>query len=483
MTRSSRPTLRSDAASIASRVAFVALLACGAFAPRTAFASPATAPSVETAAAQLDRLFAAAYPAGEPGAAVIAVRAGETVLRRGYGRASLELPVPIVPESVFRIGSLTKQFTAATVFLLAAEGKLDLGAQVSTYLPDYPAPGGLVTLEQLLTHTSGVPNYTAKRSYWEGIRRDVTPAELIALFKDEPLDFPPGSRFAYSNSNYVLLGAILEKLTGKPYGELVAERIFTPLGMVDSRYDDPRAVVPGRAAGYQGEPGAWDNAAFISPSQAFSAGGLLSTVDDLARWDAALSTDALLPRPWRDRLWTPTTLPDGRPTRYGGGFAVSEVFGHRVVEHAGGIPGFLSHAVRLPDDRVYVAVLSNRMAEEPDPSALALEAALLLVGETLANHPGTPVGPAALAGLAGKYAIAGDPAGPWTITVENGHLQADHGPEGKAELRALSDSEFFFPRPARVMRLRFLRAAGGTVREMVVIPRSGPDETAARTGG
>jgi CubicO group peptidase (beta-lactamase class C family) len=473
-----------------TRLAATALFALFAWAPGLA-AAPAAPPAADAAA--IDRLFAAAYPAGEPGAAVVAVRDGETVLRRGYGMADLELGVPIDPGMVFRIGSLTKQFTAAAVLLLAAEGKLDLTAQVVTYLPDYPPPGSLVTVEQLLAHTSGIPNYTAKKGWRDGIHRDPTPAELIALFRDEPLDFAPGSRFAYSNSNYVLLGTILERAAGKPYGELVAERIFAPLGMRGSRDDDPRAVVAGRAAGYRrkdggpvpalGEPGAWDNAAVVSPSLAFAAGGLLSTVDDLARWDAALSSDALLPARWRDRLWTAATLPDGRSTRYGAGFALSEVLGHRVVEHAGGIDGFLSHAVRLPDDRIYVAVLSNRMAAEPDPSELALEAALRLAGETLADRPGVPVDPSVLAAYAGRYEIPGDPFGPWRVSVEGGRLVAEHGPEGKGGLRALSEGEFFFPRPARVLRLRFLRGAGGAVREMIVIPRSGPDETAARTGG
>lgn len=466
------------------RPAPAAIFALAAILPlfSAAVAAPARPPAAEAAAA-LERLFAAAYPAGEPGAAVLAVRDGEIVLRRGYGLANLELGVPIAPDMVFRIGSLTKQFTAAAVLLLAAEGKLDLAAPVGAYLPDLPPPGAGVTVEQLLTHTSGIPNYVRNPGYWQQVRRDVTPAELIALFKDQPLDFPPGTSWAYSNSNYVLLGAILERVAGKPYGELVAERVLVPLGMSRSRYDDPRAVVPGRAAGYQGASGAWDNAAFISPSQAFAAGALLSTVDDLARWEAALSTDALLPRPWRDRLWTPVTLPDGRSTRYGAGFAVSEIFGHRVIEHAGGTPGFLSHAVRLPDEGIYVAVLSNRMAEHPDPSALALEAALLLAGETLADRPGVAVDPAVLAGYAGSYRIDGDPAGPWTVTLEDGRLFADHGPEGKAEVRALSATEFFFPRPARVLRLRFSRGAGGAVTGLTVLPRSGPNETAARAGG
>lgn len=457
--------------------ALLAVLLAAVLGGTAAEAAPAPVAAAPAASAEaLDALFAAAYPADGPGAAVIAIAGDDTVLRRGYGMASLELEVPIAPDMVFRIGSVTKQFTAATALLLAADGALDLDARVADLLPDYSGPGAEATVAQLLGHTGGVPSYTAIPEFWQQVCDPATPESLLGFVAAKPADFQPGESFAYSNTGYVLIGAILERMSGLPYGELVARRVFAPLGMAGSRYGEAGGIVPRRVAGYRSADGGWQPAAPLDVSQAFSAGGLLSTVDDLARWNAALDDDRLLPDAWRRRLWEPGRLADGRSTHYGFGWAVWEYEGRRVQEHGGGINGFDAHLVRLPDDGVFVAVLSNASGSATSATELALETALRLAGLSLAERPAAPVTAERLATLTGVYGAPDDPA-PWTVELAGGGLQARQGEGPWLELRALDAGELFFPRPQRAHRLRF---EGDPVDAVVVVNRSGPDERLPR---
>ena len=197
-------------------------------------------------AAHIDHLLTTTFQASEPGAAVIVVRNGQVLLRKGYGLANLELGVPVAPEMVFRLGSITKQFTAVAVLMLVDQGSVSLDDDITTFLPDYPTHGHTITIKQLLTHTSGIPSYTDLPELPSLWRNDLTLDELIALFKDQPLDFAPGAQWAYSNSGYVLLGAVIEKVSGMGYGEFVQQRIFTPLGMTHSSYDSTAQIVPGQ---------------------------------------------------------------------------------------------------------------------------------------------------------------------------------------------------------------------------------------------
>ena len=194
-------------------------------------------------------MFAEAYPAAGPGAAVIVVQDGKPVLRKGYGLAEVELGVPIRPDMVFRVGSVTKEFTSACILMLSEQGRLKLDDDITKYLPDYPSGGRKITIEQLLTHTSGIHSYTDMPSWGKRMREDWTLAELVDFFENEPFDFAPGAKWHYDNSGYVLLGVILEKVTGKKYADVVADMIFRPLGMKQTRYGDDapssRAACPG----------------------------------------------------------------------------------------------------------------------------------------------------------------------------------------------------------------------------------------------
>ncbi len=210
----------------------------------------AASPASTDLATYADQVLSAAYPADQPGAAALVIQNGKVVLRKGYGMANLDLGVPVSPDMVFELGSITKQFTAASILLLQERGQLRVEDDITKYLTDYPTHGETITIEHLLTHTSGIPSYTGLPEWISRVREDMTLQTLIGLFKDKPLEFKPGEKWAYNNSGYILLGAIIEKVSGKSYEQFVEEEIFARLGMKNSRYGHAREVVSRRASGY-----------------------------------------------------------------------------------------------------------------------------------------------------------------------------------------------------------------------------------------
>jgi D-alanyl-D-alanine carboxypeptidase len=401
------------------------------------------------------------------------VQDGKPILRKGYGMAEIELGVPIAPDMVFRVGSVTKEFTAACILRLVEEGRLGLEDPVEKYLPDFPTGGRKVTIAQLLTHTSGIRSYTDMPSWFRRMSEDWTPREIQAFFQDEPFDFEPGTQWHYDNSGYVLLGEILERVTGRPYADLVAETIFRPLGMKDTRYGSDLPIVPNRVAGYQKTPQGIVNARFLSMTQPYAAGALVSTVDDLARWHRALDSGAVLKPESLRRMWTPVRLPGGADTRYGFGWMIWSYDGHAVVEHGGGINGFQTANLRLPDDRIYVAVLSN-CGGCADPRSLALSAATLLAGAPWADRPATTLSTATLDRYAGRYRDAdGDD---WLVEREDDHLVVSAGRSWRAFPK--SEDAFFFRDAVR--EIRFVVGPGGAVTGMQIDEFAGPAETAKR---
>ena len=438
-----------------------------------AAALPAAAVKPAAPAQEIDALLARAIPADGPGVAVIAVKDGKTVFRKAYGMANLELGVPLAPDSVFRLGSITKQFTAVAVLMLAEEGKLSLSDPITKHLPGYPAHGHVITVEHLLTHTSGIRSYTGLPGYMTGpkVRADLTTAELVEVFSKEPMDFAPGAEWRYNNSGYVLLGAILEKVSGKPYGELLAERIFRPLGMKSTRVGDEGPILAKRAAGYTRDGETVANARFLSMTQPHAAGALVSTVDDLALWDAALYTERLVKKASLEKAWTPAVTRDGKPTRYGYGFGVSTLRGARSIEHGGGIFGFSTYAVRLPDEKVYVAVLANSDGPAADPGTLGKEIAALLIGKPFPARVPVPVDPKLLERWVGVYRF--DPQTTRTITVDGGKLFSQRSGGPRLEVKPLSESEFFFDRS--LTRISFVAGPDGKAKEALFYPE-GADE-------
>lgn len=423
----------------------------------------------------IDTLVQDSYPPNEPGVAVIVAREGEILFRKGRGMANLELGVPIEPDMVFRLGSITKQFTAVAILMLAEQGKLALDDSITKFLPDYPTHDHLITVEHLLTHTSGIKSYTSMPEWPPLWRKDFTVPELIDFFKYQPMEFAPGKRWVYNNSAYVLLGAIIEKVSGQSYEQYLQQCIFEPLGMRQSYYDSPVRVIPRRVAGYDKNAEGFTNAAYLSMTQPYAAGALASTVDDLFLWDSALYTERLLKQETLKQAHISHQLTDGSSTAYGYGWEISEYAGRRLIEHGGGIHGFRTRAIRIPDDRVFVAVLSNHGGSSP--GLLAFKIAALVLGQPYEEPTPVALGPEVLAPYEGVYKIYG--TGEIHITCEADRLFFQYGEGPREELLPLSANEFFF-KDMSIDHLLFVRDANGVVVAVEARGRTGIPEIAKK---
>lgn len=292
-----------------------------------------------------------------PGLAVEIIRHGKCVKRAGYGFANLEWKTSVTPRTVFEIGSVTKQFTAAGILLLAQDGKLSVDDPVSRHLKNTPESWKNITLRHLLTHTSGIKNYTELDGF--ELRRRLTQAQFIQQMGAYPLNFQPGEKWAYCNSAFSLLGYVIENVSGTNYWDFMRERIFAPLGMNSTTNRDPRGIIPLRAAGYEtNKSGAYINRDY-DLTDIFAAGAIVSTVDDLAKWNASLDSQQLLTAATEKEMWTPVRLNDGKTHPYGFGWFLSPLQGHENIGHSGSTSGFSASIQRFPDDGLAVIVLTN----------------------------------------------------------------------------------------------------------------------------
>jgi CubicO group peptidase (beta-lactamase class C family) len=462
--------LRFPGARIRSACASIFLLAL------TAPPIQAAVPSNSELGAYADRLLSSTYPAGQPGAAVLIVKDGQTVLRKGYGMANLELGVPVAPDMVFELGSVTKQFTAAAILLLQERGQLRVEDDFTKYLTDYPTHGQTVTIENLLTHTSGIPSYTGLHEWFARIREDMKPVDVIALFKDKPLEFNPGEQWAYDNSGFFLLGAIIEKVSGKTYEQFVEEEIFQKLGMTHTRYGHPEEIIPRRATGYSKDDKGFRNADFISMTQPYAAGSLMSTVDDLAIWGRALQSETLLKKSSLDRMFTSYKLKSGVPTQYGYGMGVHDLEGVTVLSHGGDINGFTTNVTLVPGQKLFVALLSNNDASDPRPDAVALRVTAKALGKPIEERKTVQLDTAVLDEYMGVYRF--DPQTARTLTREGSKLFAQRGGGQKQELSALAKDELVY---SDGTRLHVRRDAQGKVAGLGFEPTFGPASEGTRT--
>ena len=317
----------------------------------------------------------------KPGAVGLSVAVGrgqELVYERAQGFADLEFTVNADPETMFRIGSVTKQFTAAAIMKLSERDKLALDDPLAKFLPDYPRSQD-ITLRHLLTHTGGVPNYTDLGRKWQTIvARELAHEELMALWVDLPLDFEPGTKWRYSNSGYYLLGMVIEKVAGVSYGEFLRETFFDPLKLTRTRYDSNGEVLLNRAQGYGFAEGKFWNDQLIGMSQPGAAGALISSAGDLVRWQTALANGRVVKPGSYEEMTLPYMLDDGSETSYGFGLGLQAEAGQRCVSHGGGIFGFNSFLGYWPEAKLSIAVISN--SEGLNSNALALELAKALLG-------------------------------------------------------------------------------------------------------
>jgi len=319
----------------------------GAMAPASGQPLP---PDLESKAAQMDATLQSLADMGAfSGAALVAWR-GQILLDRGYGQANGEAGLPNTPATRFRLASVSKPLTAIAVMQLVAEGKINVGDSICAYLPGCPPAWQPVTVRNLLNHTSGIPNYTDFAVFADIEQRRSSVDQLLGLFRDMPLGFTPGSAYQYCNSNYVLLGRIIEQVTGRPYAEHMAARIFGPLGMGDTGYDSGDGAALNGTRGYAGVGAP---AIPLDTSNLFAAGGLFSTVDDLYKLARALDDGTLLPPDVAAQMYAPLYY------SYGYGWKIEQRFGRRVIYHPGYMSGAATFFARYPEDGLTVIVLSN----------------------------------------------------------------------------------------------------------------------------
>ncbi len=394
-------------------------------------------------AAEMNRVLAAAFPTNAPGAAVLVVQNGTVKLRKGYGLANLESGTPMDPAAVLPICSITKQFTAVAILQLAEAGKLKLTDDLAKWVPDYPTGGAKVTLTQLLSHTSGIPNIQDQAGWQKVWDRELTPNQMLDFTRNKPLDFAPGSNFEYSNTGFTLLGLVIEKASGQSYADYIRSHIFAPAAMAHSYYPDGQHTIAGRVPGYSRTGKIWEIARGFKITQAYSAGALLSTVDDMWAWEKALEAGRLVSPSLLRSAQAEGHLPDGRATHYGYGWEINKLGRHDVIEHAGGMPGYSAYEAHVPDSDIYVVILANTYSPSVPLHTLAANLIRTALGETVAARAAFASTP--IEEFVGKYQMDGyaitDGNRMLEVTAQSNRLFAHLG-TGRRPLTRIATDEF-----------------------------------------
>jgi D-alanyl-D-alanine carboxypeptidase len=425
---------------------------------------------------RIDAALAPMFKPDWPGATVIVTREGKPVFRKAYGLANLPEKIPMQPDMQLRMGSITKQFTAVGILMLADQGKLSVRDDVRKYLPDFPDKGAPVTIEHLLHHTSGIPNYTALKAFRTLPDEGVSITQVYELFKNEALEFAPGTRYSYSNSGYFLLGMIIEKVSGMKYQEFIAHNIFEPLGMQDTAHEGNERSAKRRIKGYRLSAGKEIvPVGEIDVTLAYAAGALVTTVDDMARWDAAVSSGKLLkPATWR-QAFTSCSLPQGAPCHYGYGWNIGTLAGHKMIHHGGSIPGFTAQALRLPEDKLFVAVLTNGNGGAVNTPVIAYKTAAIAIGQPFPDYQAIALAPQVLDSFVGTYVGADQVKR--VVRRDGDKLTLQRDGRDAAPIMAHGPDRFFME--GSVASLEFQRGADGKVRSLLV-RQPGVDESALR---
>ena len=395
--------------------------------------------SAQSLQLQVDNIFNQSYPPGSPGAVVLIAKDDKVIYRKSFGMANLELTVPMKPENVFCLASITKQFTSVSILLLMEQGKLSIQDPLSKYIPDYPR-GNEITLHNLLNHTSGIKSFTNLVDFRNKTRNDMTPEEIISSFKNLPLDFEPGERYEYSNSEYVLLGYIIEKISGMSYENFIQKYIFDKLGMKHSYYGNPDKIIFNRANGYQMNDSGYQNAEYISMTIPYAAGSLMSTVDDMFLWSKAIHHNTLISERSRQMAFTNYTLKNGTPENYGYGWAINELAGTKTIEHTGGINGFTTSGIYVPDSNIYSIVLTN-LDDGIGPESDNLKAVSIVLGKPIADKASVTLSEKQLQQWVGAYQFEDVVR---FITYENGFLYSTREGGRPFKLIPVSENEFKF---------------------------------------
>lgn len=418
-----------------------------------------------------------------PGLEVGIYSRGRVLLAKGYGLSNVELNVAVKPETLFQSGSVGKQFVSAAVMMLVEEGKIGLDDSLVKYFPDAPAAWKTILIKNLLSHTSGLAEYeTPERSGPKGpfyLRLDFTEEELADKIEALPIESAPGEKWNYRNTNYVLLGVIVHKVTGKFYADYLQERIFKPLSMTSTRLISDADIIPNRSSGYEWKDGKLQNQEWVSPTFNSTADGTLYfNVLDVAKWDAALYGTSLLKQASLDRIWTVFPLNDGKPNpaHYGFAWSIDAIKGHKVIEHGGAWQGFTCDISRYVDDSLTVVVLTNLAGARPGPMAHIIAGLVVpaLLPPPSKVHKEVSVDPKLFDGYVGKYELAPDFI--LTVTREGDHLMTQATGQSKVEIFPESTKDFFL----KVVdaQITFVTDSQGNAIELIL--HQGSDHTAKR---
>ena len=413
---------------------------------------------------RIDELLQDVYPDGEPGCVALVTRQNQILYKKAFGSANLELNVPMRTEMVFEIGSLTKQFTSVSTLILIEQGKTALSDPISNYLDFCPDAWKSITIRHLLNHTSGIKNLTSMEILSKVSRQDFTPREVIALFEKEPLDFQPGESWNYSNSGYVILGYIIEKITGQEYGNFITENIFKPLKMNNSFYGNWSRIIKNRVSGYQKKE-SLINADYLSFTLPYSAGALMMTVEDFYTWNQALHNYQIVKKETLDQAFIKGRLNNGSVTDYGYGWFISELNGSKVYEHTGGIYGQTSYAAYLPAEQVLVVLFTNR--DDRIPAPFAKEIATIVIGNaepTVEKDSKIDLTPETIQKYVGEYEIRKD----MVLCVSLKKDQLFIQPSGQPKLRIIPVSPTAFTVKMINARVEFITNPAGQVESLLL---------------
>ncbi len=389
--------------------------------------------------AECDAIFQQAYTNNSPGAAILIAKGDKILYRKAFGMANLELKVQMKPETVFQLASITKQFTGVAIMMLVEQGKFSLRDPLSKFISDFPR-GNEITIHHLLNHSSGIKSYTNLPEFRTKTRMDMTPEEIIQFFKNLPLEFNPGEKYGYSNSGYLLLGFIIEQLSGMSYGDFIQKNIFDKLGMKHSYYADSYKIIPNRASGYQLYEGKYENAEYMSTTIPYAAGSLMSTIDDMFLWSKAIRNNLLISESSKRIAFTNHRLTNGKPTNYGYGWAINEIAGISTIEHAGGINGFTTSGIYVPDSNIYSIVLTN-IDDGKGPESSNIKIVSTLLGKSIKERSVVPLSESEMKKWVGAYQFEDVVR---FITYDKGILYSAREGGHPMQLEPLSNNEFRF---------------------------------------
>ena len=390
---------------------------------------------------QLDALLAKHFKPTEPGCEVLVAKKGQIIYKKAFGSADLELNVPVSADMVFNLASITKQFTAVAILQLVEQGKIRLQDSLQKFIPDFPSNRQTITIEHLLTHTSGIPDYMQinyPNLYME--RWDFTPKQLIDSFEHYPLEFEPGTKYSYSNSGYYLLGYIIGKVSQKTYPSYVQDNILTPLALHQTYFDSAGIIIPNRVKGYWKGNTGYKNADFWSPTIAYSAGGLLSNTEDLFKWFKGLSSYKILKKETLEKAFTPFKLKNGSQINYGYGWYIENSSNVRSIEHGGKMSGFTSNEIYYPQQDVFIAVLFNCENAPKDEISKSISEIVLeqsLQTEIKLSH-------AISCSYVGTYSMTTDPKRTIVVSSDNNHLLAKVSGQQAFEMLFETTTKFQF---------------------------------------